>query len=171
MTRVARIDLERVGANGLIVRKWNEGYSAWDAGQADSEDFLDGGSIQDMLSDYEKQGFTVWMASARLGRALRGVTTRIDIILTGDAWVMEKFPFGWSAKTPAIEKKRFNQVEADAAVKWLKENKWTVLEWPGGFRAFKGKPMPVRDKYAIMSLRRKYDQERIHFNYDLALYF
>jgi len=41
MTRIARVDLERVGASSLIVRTWNEGYSAWDAGQADSEDFLD----------------------------------------------------------------------------------------------------------------------------------
>jgi len=171
MTRIARVDLERVGASSLIVRTWNEGYSAWDAGQADNEDFLDTGSIQDILAGYEKQGFVVWMASAGQGRALRGVTTRVDIILTGESWVMKKYPYGWSAKTPAIETKHFNQVEADAAIQWLKQNKWTVLEWPGGFRAFKGKPMPVRDKYAIMSLRRKYEQERINFNYDLAFYF
>lgn len=171
MTRVTRIDLERVGANSLIVRKWNEGYSAWDAGQPDEEDFLDGGSIQEMLSGYEKQGFTVWMATAGKGRALRGLTTRVDIILEVDQWVMRKYPLGWSAKTPAIETKRFNQVEADAAVQWLRENKWTVLEWPGGFRGFKGKPMPVRDKYAIMSLRRKADVNHQLMQWDLAFYF
>lgn len=171
MTRIARVDIERVGASSLIVRTWNEGYSAWDAGQADNEDFLDSGSIQDILAKYEKQGFVVWMASAGQGRALRGATTRVDIILTGESWVMKKYPHGWSAKTPAIETKNFNQVEADAAVQWLKQNKWTVLEWPGGFRAFKGKPMPVRDKYAIMSLRRKANANHENKMWDFALYF
>ena len=171
MKQIARVDIERVGAQALIVQKWYEGYTAWDAGQPDIEDFLDTGSIQNILADLEAQGFTVWMASAGKGRALRGAATRVDIILEGDAWVMRKFPYGWSAKTPVIETKRFNQVQADAAIQWLREKRWTVLEWPGGFRAFKGKPMPVRDRFAIMSLRRKASENHENTMWDFAYYF
>jgi hypothetical protein len=166
-----RIDLERAGAYGIVVRKWREGWMIADAGAPDSEEYLETGSIPAVLAEYEKQGFTVEMASAAKGRALRGKITRVDVILEGEFWHVRKYPYGWTAKTRPIEVKQFSQVEADAAIEWLRKNNWTLFEFPGGVRAFCGTPYPVRDRAAIVFLRRKFQAERKHFNYDLAFCF
>ena len=169
--KITRIDMERIGASAVMVRKWYEGWHQNDAGAPDIEEFVESGSISYMLAEYEKQGYTVEMASQSKGRALRGKITRVDIILEGETWVMKKYPYGWTAKTRPIETKRFNHEEAQIAIQWLKDNRWVVLEWPGGARAWKGRPMPVRDRHAIQVMRRKFDEQKINFSYNLALYF
>ncbi len=101
--KITRIDMERIGASAVIVRKWYEGWHQNDAGSPDIEDFIESGSISYTLAEYEKQGYTVEMASQSKGRALRGKITRVDIILEGETWVMKKYPYGWTAKTRPIE--------------------------------------------------------------------
>lgn len=170
-THVTRIDLEACGARGVLVRKWYEGFDAYDAGPCDIEDYLDEASIPALLAGFEKEGFTVEMASRSKGRALRGKITRMDILLDGDVWRLKKFPHGWTARTRPIQEKTFSHDEAQVAIQWLKDNNWTIFEWPGGVRAFRGRPYPVRDRAAILSLRRKFDEQGVNKNWDLAYSF
>ena len=166
-TPVHRIDLERAGTNGIMVRKWNQGWRNDGSTPADSEEYLEG-SIPALLAEYEKAGFVVWMASAGQGRALRGNITRVDIIHDGKAWMIKKWCYGWSAKTPAIESKPAEDLKAKAALAWLEANKWTVIECENGHRAFKGAPMPIRDRATIMQLRRKAEAEHRDYTRDFC---
>lgn len=167
-----RIDMERAGAHDVIIRKWREGWKIDDAGVPNVEDYVTEGSIAAMLAEYEKAGWTVEMASAGKGRALRGKITRVDVMLDGETWRVRKYPYGWTAKTRPIETREFGtKEEAEVAIQWLRENNWTMFEFPGGARAFRGTPYPVRDRTAILSLRRKFQEERRNFSFDLAFCF
>ena len=165
-----RIDLERVGTTGIMVRKWFQGWQQDGSTPADSEEYIDG-SIPALLAEYEKAGFVVWMAYGGVGRALRGSITRVDIIHDGQAWNMRKYCYGWSAKTPPIESKIVKDIECEAAVEWLKQNQWTLIQWEGGYRAFRGEAKPVRDRAGILALRRKFEEQHVNYRYDLAVYF
>jgi len=169
--RIERIDLERVGATGIFVRKWYAGYNTDDAGAPDMEDYLQQGSIQFILAEYEKEGSTVEMASLGKGRALRGPIVRVDILFNGEKWILSKYPKGWTARTRPIESKIVTDVECEAAITWLKLKEWTLIQWEGGYRAFKGEAKPVRDRAAILALRRKFQEQHVNYRYDLALYF
>lgn len=168
---ITRIDLERCGAYGVMVRSWQEGWRLDDAGAPNTEEYIMQGSIANMLADYEKQGFAVWMMNAGKGRALRGKITRVDVLLTDDTWTLKKFCFGWHASTPPIEKKAIDTQTAKDVIQWLKDNKWTLFEFPGGARAFLGKPYPVRNRSGILALRRRFEAEQKNYNWDLAYCF
>lgn len=167
---IHRIDLERVGSTGILVSKWYSGWKQDGSTPCDIEDLVEG-SIPALLAEYEKAGFVVWMANGSQGRALRGAITRVDILNDGNAWNMRKYCYGWSAKTPPIESKVVDAKQLEAALEWFHLKEWAVLEWDGGYRAFKGDPMPVRDRAAIQALRRKFNDEHVHYSYNLALYF
>ena len=163
-----RIDLERVGANCLMVRKWFAGYDIHDAGVADSEEFIRDVSLDRTLAEYEKQGFAVWISRRGLGHAIKGPITRIDILLNDITWTVKKYPRGWKAETKPITTSILNnQDELAGALQWLKDKNWTILEWDGNYRAFKGKPLPVHDAQTIRQLRRKIPNAR----YNLAFYY
>ena len=170
-----RIDLEQAGPRQVIVKKWFEGW-----GQTSCFDMMEfeiGTSVPALLAKYEQEGFTVEMASATLGRALRGRITRVDIIKTGNDWTIKKYPYGWTAKTKPLSQKVVTEQESNSAIQWLNENGWTVYSWDGGYRAWKGAPMPVRDRLSIRNMRIKSNEamsngeHNPHFHYDLLYYF
>lgn len=169
--RITRIDLERCGAYGVMIRQWYEGWNVEDAGAPHIEDYVMQGSISAMLAEYEKQGFAVSMATAGKGRALRGKITRVDVILNGETWTLKKFCYGWKASTPAIETKELDNETAQQVIQWLKDNNWNLFEFPCGARGFLGKPYPVHDRRTILSLRKKYEAQGIHHNWNLAFCF
>jgi hypothetical protein len=165
---IERIDIERVGANSLMVRKWFAGYDLHDAGSADVEDFVHNASLDRTLADYEKQGFAVWISRRGMGHAIKGPITRVDILLDDTTWTVKKYPRGWKAETKPISTSTLKtEGEVKGALQWLKENNWTVIEWEGNYRAFKGKMLPVHDAHTIRQLRRKNPNAR----YNLAFYY
>jgi hypothetical protein len=164
---ITRIDLERVGTSSIFVRTWTEGWKNDGSTPASSEELIDG-FIPALLSEYEKAGFVVWMASGSQGRALRGKITRVDILFDGTNWKINKYPYGWSAKTPPIESKVASEDMRAGALAWLQINQWTVMECENGHRAFKGTPYPVRDRATIQHLRRKAQEEHRNYTRDFA---
>ena len=171
--QITRIDFERIGQPSVMVRKWYAGYNIHDAGPANSEEFLENVSIPALLAEYEKQGYCVWMGTPSQGRAIKGAITRIDVIKVGQEWVVKKYCYGWSAKTPPIETKPMNDQQARDAIQWLKDNQWSVMEHPNwnGARAFKGHPIPVREKSAILRMRRDAQDRRENYTADFAYLF
>jgi len=55
--------------------------------------------------------------------------------------------------------------DLDGALAWCAENGYTVRQWPGGARAWRGKPWPIRSRSQI--IRRRRDVER-HVRYRIA---
>ena len=43
--------------------------------------------------------------------------------------------------------------DLEAALNWCRANGYTVRQWPGGARAWLGKPWPIRTRYQIMQRR------------------
>jgi len=169
---ITRIDLERVGSTGIIVRSWFQGWRQPDAGTPDMEDYIESGSIPALLAEYERQGFTVEMAHASVGRALRGEITRIDFIHNDSDWIIKKFPFGWTAKTrPLLSETKPADFDMESALAWCESRGWTVYRWDGGARAWKGAPKPVRDRASILAMRRKALESHVHYTMDFAFYF
>ncbi len=158
--RITRVDIEKAGADGLFVRKWEEGWQIDGSTQPCSNEYLpDARSIETMLFELEKQGFAVWMQDNFHGRALRGIITRVDLIKLPDGWHYKKYCYGWTAKTrPMIDEAKTDD-EVKAIVAWCQSKGWNVRQWPGGYRAFKGQPMPVRDRASIMAMRRKVETD------------
>lgn len=146
---VTRIDLERVG-EGVTVSMWN---GKWSEGSSPASYQFETGSIERILFECEKVGFTVEMMDGSHGRALRGEVIRIDILQIAGKWIGRKFPHGWTAKTRSFPEKELSEDQASAVIRWCKENKWTVREFPGGARAWKYEVRPVRDAYAIQKMR------------------
>jgi hypothetical protein len=89
------------------------------------------------------------------GRALRGEITRVDILQVAGKWSVRKYPYGWTAKTRPISQREMTDAEAATAIAWCKQHGWTVREFPGGARAWKGEVKPVRDASTIKMLRRQ----------------
>lgn len=155
--KIVRIDIERLGHqpnSPLAVRYWLEGWQDGDA--AHHEELLEnGGMIESLLAQYEREGFACHMASSKQGRALRGKTTRVDFLKLGAEFHIRKYPHGWTAKARPSEDKQVSETEWLAAIAWCESAGWTVRRWPGGARAFKGAPMPVRDARAIRAMRNR----------------
>lgn len=166
---ITRIDLERVGTDGILVRYWCGEWNREDAGAPYAEDYLNG-SIPALLAEYEKQGYTVWMRNRSQGRALRGRTTRVDILRDGDHWTIRKYCYGWSAITPPMSTKQVSEQEANDAKAWLKEHGWTLYEYEDRMVAFRGKPYPIHDRATIQSMRRKSQVEHVNYSVNLAFY-
>jgi hypothetical protein len=152
---ITRIDFERTGTD-VIVSKW---IGKWAEGSAASMyDYLPAASIDRLLFECEKQGFTVEMMDNDHGRALRGEITRIDILIVAGKWTVRKFPYGWTAKTRPITEKELSEDQAQIAIAWCKEHGWAVREFPGGARAWKGEVKPVRDTATITRVRRQIEE-------------
>jgi hypothetical protein len=137
----------------VMVSQWLEGWTA--TSPCDLYE-LKAGLITELLQQYERQGYTVWMCDQRTGRALRGETTRIDFIETGKGWQVRKYPYGWTAKTHPISlDEKPADFDLEAALAWCEQQRWQVHRWPGGARAWKGDLLPVRDASAIRAMRRQ----------------
>ncbi|MDD2922165.1 MAG: hypothetical protein PHQ36_07750 [Anaerolineales bacterium] len=147
---VTRIDMERAGADVMLrmwLGKWEEGASA------DILEYIPASSVQRLLMQCEDAGFSCEICDSEHGRALRGEITRIDVMQVLGKWVVRKYPRGWTAKTRPLTERQLTDDEAKAAILWCKTNCWTVREFPGGARAWKGEVKPVRDASAIRRVR------------------
>jgi hypothetical protein len=167
--QITRIDLEAVGNDGHLVRvsQWREGWQEGDAPEV--SELVDGKSIMFHMMDYEKQGYTCEMASVKLGRALRGKTTRIDFIQKEDGWHIQKFPYGWTAKTRPLTDVIKTAEETEAAIVWCEQNRWTVYRInESKARAWRGEPQPVHDAKTIMRMRANAKAEGRDFFVDFA---
>ncbi len=154
---VTRIDLEKDG-NDVKVRQWFEGWVENDP--ADITETIENAYIVGLLMRYENQGYAVEMCDATHGRALRGKTTRIDFTQAADgSFHVRKFPYGWTAKTKPISDEIKSESDYEQAILWCVVNGWHVRRWPGGARAFKGAPQPVRDRASILTMRRKVEAD------------
>ncbi len=167
---VTRVDIERIGQTLIMVKAWTGEWNREDAGSPDHEDLVENRSIPSILAEYEKQGFCVWMSSGSLGRALRGKTTRVDVIQNGDTWTIRKYCYGWSAKTPPSSTRTVSETEAHQALVWLRENHWTLIEHPDRSVAFLGKAQPIHDKPTILAMRRRALEQHVNYNADFAFY-
>ncbi len=163
--QITRIDIESIGSGNLLsVRQWYAGWRDDGSSPADIDEVVEGQSIPGLLAYYEKQGFAVWMSNNSHGRALRGTITRVDFIHLPDGWHYRKFPYGWTAKTRPLSDEIKTQAEVDEILEWCEAKGWTVRRWPDGARAFKGEPRPIRDRAAILSLRRRASTELYSFH-------
>lgn len=161
--KITRIDLEAITDYQTRAKMWPEG---WNEGDMPSGNIVWDGDIVQLLLELEDMGFTCEMASKELGRALRGKTTRVDLLKKADGWHYLKFPYGWTAKTRPISDEIRTEEEVNEILAWCKAHDWQVYEWTGipgtgflsGARAFKGQPMPVRDAISIKSMRRVADR-------------
>jgi len=153
---VTRVDLEKAGTD-VIVREWYEGWH--EGSSADKTTNEPRGYMVGMLGRLEKQGFTCEMMDGEHGRALRGKTTRVDIVKMPDGWHYRKYPYGWTAKTRPMTNEVKTEEEIGVIVAWCQKNGWNIRAWPGGYRAFKGQPIPVRDRASIMLMRRKVESD------------
>ena len=79
---------------------------------------------------------------------------RIDFSVVACGVVVTKFwllsgrtvaPYGAEVKPP--------EFDLDGALAWCAENGYTVRRWPGGARAWKGKPRPIRTRSQIWQKR------------------
>lgn len=95
--------------------------------------------------------------------------TRIDLYQNPDGLLVFKYPEGWTATTRPVERNLNQEWDLDRAVAWLTENGWTVRRWPGGARAWLGKPLPVRNWGQIKRKREELTQRRALFP-DLQLH-
>jgi hypothetical protein len=169
---ITRVDLVSEG-EWVKISQWFDG---WKPGDPPAEQTSEKANIYQILASYEGQGFTVEMCDATHGRALRGEITRIDFQKIAGRWTIKKYPYGWTATTrPISEETKPAEWDAEKeAFSWLEKNHWIVRTWPGGARAFKGEPMPIRDRLSIVRLRSRLEKEfqQGHFdnlkNYDLA---
>jgi hypothetical protein len=176
--QVTRIDLETTpGSEGkmVMVEQWYEGWTATSPCELYDQH---PGPIASLLGQYERQGYAVWMCDSTHGRALRGEITRMDFIQFGALWQVRKFPYGWTAKThPLITEQKPTDFDLEAALNWCEQHHWQIRRWPGGARAWKGEPMPVRDASTIRYLRRQVEkalqagQIDVRNHYNLALDF
>lgn len=156
---ITRIDIERIGARLLNIRQWYSGWRDDGSSPPDIDEIVEGQTIPGLLASYEKQGYTCEMCDSTHGRALRGTITRIDIIRMPDGWHSRKYPFGWTAKTRPLSDDIKSEAEIRQILEWCEAKKWTVRRWPGGARAFRGDPKPVRDRAAILAMRRRANEE------------
>lgn len=73
---------------------------------------------------------------------------------------IRKYFDGWEAGAPPsdLEIKPANY-DYERVLSWAEQNGFTVRRWPGGARAFLGKPRSVRTEGQIKSLRRMLEEE------------
>ena len=154
---VTRIDLETAGDTGkVLVEQWFEGWIATSPCDLYQQQ---AGTVASLLQQYERQGYTVWMCDARIGRALRGEITRIDFVESGQGWQVRKYPYGWTARThPLSLEEKPAGFDLEAALAWCEQRHWQVRRWPGGARAWKGELLPVRDSSSIRAMRRQVER-------------
>jgi hypothetical protein len=87
--------------------------------------------------------------------------TRVDLYQNPNGIFICKYAEGWTASTPAIARYTISDRSLDDLVDALQRTSgWTVRRWPGGARAWRGKPMPIRSRTAI--LRKRDEVTRLH---------
>lgn len=155
---ITRIDLESINPHLTRVKQWREGWVEGGNTAPDIDQTVQV-SIYMLLPQYEKQGFTCNMRDRDHGQALRGKTTRIDLIQMPDGWHYRKWPYGWEPKTRPMSEEIKSADEVAQILAWCEAHGWTVRRWPGGARAFLGQPKPVRDRAGILAVRRQAEQE------------
>ena len=162
---VTRVDLEAIGDGITRVSCWREGWA--DGSAPDVSETVEGTIIR-LLMSYEDAGFTCEMASANLGRALRGKTTRVDLELVLGQWRYRKYPYGWTAKTRPISEESKTAEQVAEIVAWCEANGWTVFKRDGQIRAWRGEAKPTHDARTIRSMRRRANQDHRDFFVDFA---
>ena len=156
---ITRIDLDELSPTIYRERQWPEG---WQEGDTPTSDQTFEGSLLRRLMELEKEGYTCESDRPGRGRALRGEITRCDFFLSGGAWTVKKFPYGWTARTyPITTEKKPAEFDIEETLAWCQENGWTVRRWPGGARAWKGEPLPIRDQRAVLIMRRRAENKLI----------
>lgn len=170
---VTKVELCQNGDLGCIVKEWAAG---WQFGSpATAERYVQQGDVERILRELEKEGFCCYMPDPENGIALRGEITRIDFIVNLDGVRVKKWPFGWTFKTPPIsDEQKPPAFNLDEALDWCQRNGWTVRRYPGGARAWKGEPQPVRDRATIQFMRKGIQRDFVNgrmdprSNFDLA---
>jgi len=170
--QITRIDLEK-SPGGVRIAAWREGWQEGDP--AHEHDFAAGQTLDRLLMQYEQQGFTCH-TDGQVGRCLRGPITRIDFRQTPHGWHVAKYPYGWTASTrPLYQEDKPAGFDLEAALAWCQANGWSVRRWPGGARAWKGQPLPIRSAVDIIRLRRRLETQYTNYGdsgglriYDLA---
>lgn len=169
---ITKINLTRLG-DQVSVDGWAKGWTSTSDRTSICETYH--GRIETLLHEFELLGFCVWMPDSGSGRALRGEIARIDFSTHDNLWIVKKFPYGWTAKTPAIKTVEYpGDFDFDGALGWCSEHGWTVRTWPGGARAWRHEIEPVRERATILSMRNQVQirtgsgQIDSRKNYDLA---
>lgn len=170
---INKVVLEQVAKDYILVDQF---FKGWKEGQAaDTVGTIEGKRLDEVATALHEQGFSVRiLPSGKKAIALRGQITRVDFFCNDGTWTVEKFPFGWTAGTPALTSEQKGQdFDLDAALKWLKDHGWKTIQWPRGARAFKGEMLPIRDRDTILAMRRNANIQRdaAKFHFDLAYYF
>lgn len=151
-----KIDFEKV-PGGILIKEWEAGWK--EGSQPTVYDFLPNERLDDVLSSYEKNGFCVHLFGDNHGRALKGEITRIDFLQTKSGWKIDKYPYGWTAQTPALQtEQKSKDFDVDSCVSWCRENGWEIRIWDGGARAWRDKIRPVRDAETIKQMRANSDR-------------
>jgi hypothetical protein len=166
LENVTRIEVEK-NNNGVLIMYWQVG---WKPGDPPTQKEWSAERMFDCLARLETEGFTVDMPSMDVGRALKGEITRIDFFDNGEGeWLVKKFPYGWTARTRAIEQKYHKDFDIQAAIKWCEDHGWSVRQWQAldgirpGYRAFKYQQEPIRDSASIQSMRRRFEHAQVDF--------
>lgn len=86
--------------------------------------------------------------------------TRIDVEQKTEHLLVMRYAKGWTANSGPVEVYLTDETTFEDAKKWCEENWYSVLEWPGGFRAFKTEEDmgPVRPGWKIKKMRRQLDE-------------
>lgn len=72
--------------------------------------------------------------------------TRVDLQEAPTGVIIHQYEDGWDRSSYPIEAHINYSSTLAEMVQWFKDHGWTVREWPGGARSFKGKPRPVRSE-------------------------
>lgn len=163
-----RMEIQQ-GNDGLVVSLWQEGWVEGDP--PNTTVFKRNVIMFDALKAAETAGWNVQVFRDGNARCLRGEITRIDFMKLGDKFRVDSWPYGWTASTRPIRSEMMTVQQVQELVKSISEqgwafHSWLELDWRAGARAWKDKPQPVRDEYAIMRLRKqlKAELERGHCN-------
>lgn len=153
---ITRVDITRQH-NGLSVQTWKQG---WDHDTPAFEQVIVKERIETILMRCEDVGFTCDMIDGDHGRALRGETTRIDLIREAEGkYTFSKYPYGWTARTKPVSRRSVDSVEYQTIIRWCKEKGWIVREFPNGARGWKDKLIPIRDANTIRRMRRTVERD------------
>lgn len=88
------------------------------------------------------------------------------------AVIVLKYDDGWTAMSMPVERSVQYDKSLDEMLSWLDEKGWTIYRWPHcpeleiwqGATAYRGRPMPKRNRHQIIDMRRRLNDraERIY---------
>lgn len=82
--------------------------------------------------------------------------TRIDFTVIGDGVLVQKWGVvndSYNPRSIVVESDVKQGFDLQSALAWCSTHGWTVHTWPGGARAWKGEPYPIRDARTIQRKR------------------